>query len=274
MNHDIAFFTVKQWASSKIRGSQIAYRLDALCDVPVNQDRMPKHIVCVKCLPMEIDQFIDAGVQVWVDPIDNDGALKEIAKRPGIKVLAIGDSAEHYLHARLVNDVVKIPEHHCNFDREQTRRRQNECVAGYVGYEECFDLSLNDVKEALSKVGISFKWLLLNANTTREEVVGFYKTIDMQVTFRLPKIVTGMPPEMKNPLKVVNAASFGIATVGYPEVSYEEFPPLYSVTNIEDLVIQCKRLKNQQPFYTTNLLERAEAYHIDNIVARYKEVLV
>lgn len=267
MNRDIAFFTNPQLASSKTRGEQIAERLGASLNERFTKDDCPKNIVFVKCFPNEIDQ-IPRTTQIWYDPVDSDYALERIAERPNINVIAISESAERYLRARLKNKIFLIKEHHCNFNREVRPERPVE-VVGFIGYKECFDLDFDTVASELAKCGLKFCVHTVGPETTRETVVDFYKHIDIQVTFRGPRLVTSMPPEMKNPLKVVNAASFGIPTVGYPELSYNEFPVFLSARNLQELISACYSVRCL-PY--PKFPQHAEAYHIDNIIERYKEV--
>lgn len=273
--HKIAFFTNRVWASARTRAHQLAPYLDASVDEPfsMSAEEKPKHIVLVKALPsLDELKLLSSFSTVWFDPIDSDIGLEVVAQVPSVKVMAIGETAEKYLKARLLNEVVLVPEHHCNFERAQ-RGAWNPQTVGFVGYANNFCIEPKWFEEELKKVGLEFKMLLMQEDSRRIDVVKFYKTIDIQVTFRLPRIMQGMPPEMKNPLKVINAASFGIPTVGFPELAYEEFPVFVEAKTAEDLVCSCQRMKEIGSFFKTALLEKAEAYHVSKAVETYKELL-
>lgn len=283
MSANIAFFTNPELASSKTRGEQIAERLGATVNVSMNRDAPSKHVVFVKTLPSDLPE-IPESVTVWYDPIDTDTGLEIVAQNPRVNVIAIGDSAEKYLKARLRNRVVRIPEHHCNFDCNLSVKVKPYSqpwvtapfgTLGFCGYPENLDLDVNTLGEALGKIGMSFVRFPVTKETTRQEIIDFYRQkIDVQLVFRLPRFVPGMPPEMKNPLKVINAASFGIPTVGYPELSYEEFPVLLKAFDIDGVVAACQRLKITAPWYRDDLIGRSSTYHIDQIVRLYKELFV
>jgi hypothetical protein len=275
MTVNARFFAHAEYASSMIRGKQIAERLECPLNEQFDISNPPKHIVFVKTAPMteDLKRLLDANATIWFDCIDSDQALELGVLSDRIKFIAIGETAKRYMQARVMNEVVVIPEHHCNFERRQHRAMQRPFAFGFVGYRENFCLDTSWLHEQLAKVNCCLKTHFVSKQTTRDAITSFYQMIDAQVVFRVPRIVPNMPPEMKNPLKVINAASFGLATVGYPECSYDEFPLHFAATTPEDLVIQCERLSKTSPFYKTELLQKAEKYHLDNIIPIYEEVL-
>lgn len=275
MTANVAFFTNPNLVSSKTRGEQIAERLNAPVNVRMEPKDLPKHLVFVKTFPDDFDR-IPKSVTVWYDPVDSDIGLDMIAKRPEVKVIAIGKTAYKYLKARLNNQICVVPEHHCNFDNELHTVGEGLTV-GYVGYPESIDLDLQTVKEELGKLGVGFVQLMMTKDSTRQDVVKFYRDlVDVQLVFRLPRLLQGMPPEMKNPLKVANAASFGIPTVGFQELNYEEeFPIFQSCYDLEDVLNIVQRMVNHAWWCKQDeLLEKASHYHINNVVSRYKELFV
>ncbi|MFK5282474.1 hypothetical protein ACI3PL_23225, partial [Lacticaseibacillus paracasei] len=62
---------------------------------------------------------------------------------------------------------------------------------------------------------MGLEWRFCNHYSKRRYVVDFYKEIDIQISFR-PHHPRGIILHM-NPLKLSNAGSFGIPTVGFPE---------------------------------------------------------
>jgi len=273
-SHRVVFFTAgSPFGSAKIRAHQIAERLGgAVVDEPIDLNNPPKHIVLVKVFPEDVCRLTERTT-VWYDPIDTDSALPAVAKEPGVTVMAAGRTAAKYLRARLDNRVVLVPQQHCNFDNLLNERWPPRTV-GYIGYEENLDLSVDVLKEELGELGLDFVWKFMDKTVGWEEATAFYRTIDINISFRKPRICSGLPPEMKNPLKIINAASFGIPTVGKDEAPFEEFPLSIQVNSLGELVAACERLQKTAPFFKPQLVDRAQEYHIDNIVRLYDELLV
>jgi hypothetical protein len=281
MTSRIAFFGVPSYPSGEIRGRQIADKLNVSSELynasyneAIDVASLPDHVVFIKSFPAEeIDFLLSKGVTIWIDPVDADNCLVECAKRPELKILAAGESARDYIEARVSNDVTLIPQQHCNFENHQRTNWPPKFV-GYVGYLENLDVSPGRLEKVLRTVQLEFIAGVMDEKATRKQVAEFYQKLDIQITFRGPRLVKNMPPEMKNPLKVYNAASYGIPTVGFPEPSYKEFMPLYPVRSFEDLIVQCERLKEQTPFFRTDLLERSEEYSLDNVVKLYEKAFL
>lgn len=104
---------------------------------------------------------------------------------------------------------------------------------------------------------------------TREDVVDFYKKIDIQIVWdKIYRL-------LKNPLKIVNAASFGIPTVGYPHKGYKEVDGYYiKALTIDHLVEEVKKLKDQGVYEaaTKDLVPLAKKYHISEIAKLYEKL--
>jgi len=107
-----------------------------------------------------------------------------------------------------------IPQHHCNFNRELRVDRPIETV-GCCGGDAAVQWPHDRVKVLLEGMGL--KWEFCNELSRRENVVDFYKKIDIQIVYR-PSHNRGSEMMLhSNPLKLSNAGSFGIPTVAYPE---------------------------------------------------------
>ena len=173
-------------------------------------------------------------------------------------------TAHEYLKEKLGrDDIVFIPQHHCNFER--IRRESKEIkVAGVAGGQGAIQCDVEELKKMLARLGIEFKWKTRFKNPA--DVVAFYEGLDLQIVWRM------MDRPLKNPLKIVNAMSFGIPTVGYPEMGYKEVDGYYwPVKTIEELEATIKKL--QKGFDADRLIEKAEEYHIDNISKLYGQLL-
>ena len=79
---------------------------------------------------------------------------------------------------------------------------------------------------------------------------------------------------LKNPMKVYNAASFGIPTVGYPEVGYREWDGYYTAVQTVDEMVDAVRALQVDGWNADRLIGRAEEYHIERIAPLYRGLLV
>jgi hypothetical protein len=186
-----------------------------------------------------------------MDLID-DPNIVQIARRfPKQRLIVLTSMMRDFLSTQVDNSITVIPEHSCNFALDVRPDREVK-VVGYVGSSQCFDLDVNRVEEVLSQIGLEFKYLICEGpDVTRKDVVEFYKSIDIQLAYRLP-LEEIRPPMYRNPLKIFNAGSFRIPTVAYPELSYrlEACSYYLEATDLADVVNQCWMLKNDHSYYT------------------------
>jgi hypothetical protein len=182
-----------------------------------------------------------------------------------------------FIRKRVRNQLVVIPEHHCNFDNETRPMERDVRIVGAICYPGNFDMDARVIKKALEEVGLEFR--MANSFKTREDVVAFYKDIDIQLCVRFWRgIGQKEPPELKNPLKLENAGSFMIPTVAYPEPCFmEEFgsDKFIHILGVEDIVNVCRKLRDDKTYYQDYAMrawERAQDYHIDKIAPLYLEL--
>ncbi len=269
----LVFLTNQRYASSLIRGRQIAERLNVPCDPP--NISLSDSVVLVKAWVEGIEKVNC----LWLDVIDSVWPLQFAQKYPHVNIIAITELAKEYITARLENKVVVIPQHHCNLEGA-VRDRENVCVVGYVGSRYNLDLDIDELSKRLKEIDLDFVYLFLeDTSISRKDVCDFYKQIDIQLTFRKHKMVGDMPPELKNPLKLENAGSFKLPTVGYPELNYEyEMKDCFvSAKNLDEVVDGCYALKNDSRMYqmfSELSYVKAQDYHIDKIIELYKELTV
>lgn len=171
-------------------------------------------------------------------------------------------------------EVIFIPHHHCNFDRETRPIDRPVLRVGCCGGDAAIQWPHDRVKVWLEQYGL--EWVFMNEYLYRERVVEFYKNIDIQIVFR-PTHSRGIPAHT-SPLKLSNAGSFGIPTVAYPEVAFMPEWNSNSVVyadNMGELMRQVKRLKDDPAWYcqmSEAAREKSESYHIDNIAKLYREL--
>ncbi len=263
-------FITNPWASSQIRGYQITNRLGCVCN-PKELVDITNTFVFVKSLPTQVFEHM------YIDVVDAFALLNELYKFPKAKIIAISEMAKTYITNRCDNEVFVIPEHHCNFENA-VRTRIEVTTAGFIGYKDNFIVDPDLMREKLAEVGLKFICKFENDFKTREDICEFYKSIDIQLTLRPKFPKHACPPELKNSLKLSNAGSFRIPTVACNEPCYlKDYKDCFLVAaNIEEAVIQCEYLKNHVGLYdwvTEDCHSRAQDFHIDNIIPKYKELL-
>jgi hypothetical protein len=223
--------------------------------------------IYVKCVPP--DNFPKRS---YVNIVDGVGLIPWLARHPECGVISTSVTGTNYLKNRLNREVVFIPEAHCNWDRE-TRTRSRVTTVGVIGNKKGFDIPLSIAIDRLRAIGLEFKYC--DTYTSRQSVVDFYKTVDIQICYR-PN-VTGVHALLHNPLKLENAGSFGIPTVAYAEENFiAEFGGCFvPVDNEFDLFRLVAELKNDPGLYggvSRRSAEKSEEYHIENVAEYYRRL--
>ena len=254
-------FHRRRGASGEIRGAQVAAWFKARLN------------------PTEPDWTYDFDVNIWVkqqppeefppnsylDVLDEQRRVSWLLKHPKMGVIASSQSGYEYLKKKLGReDVVLIPQHHCNYARE-VRKRDAVLVAGVIGGQGAIQCDTDELKRRLKEMGIEFVWQQKYGK--RKEVAEFYKNIDVQIVWRKQQ---GRP--LKNPLKLVNAMSFGIPTVAHPEIGYQEVEGYYWRANtMDELIEQVEAIRSG--FDAQRLIDKGEEYHIENVAKLYGQLL-
>ncbi len=249
--------------SNIIRADQIASFLIA----KINPDKDYENDICiyVKRTPP-----VNYSEKTYLDIIDQPAYIPWLLKNPLMKVIVTSAVTQKYLFKILRNDIFLIHQHHCNYFRE-VRDRDEVKVVGIIGSPEG-ECSYDGLVGRFREIGLDL--IICRNPRKRYQVINFYKKIDIQIAYR-PQV-----SEMDNfrtSLKLVNASSFGVPTVAYPEKSYVEefggcFLPAFSE---DDLFINIKRLKEEFSLYedlSEKAKERTEKYHIGNIGKLYQQL--
>lgn len=224
--------------------------------------------VCIYVKPMHLDEIKDGD---YVDLLDDEHAFEMLKQRPGIKVIAMSQAQYEYLKKELKNKIVLIPHHHINFE-EALRSRKKIINCGVVGPNSSSrHVQINNVvKEALAKIGFNFTPLL--NFLVRQDVIDYYKTIDIQVIGYF-NYYEDSP--YRHPTKIINAASFGIPTIAAPILGYKEVEGYYiRANNMESLLKEAEKLKDKKYYnqWSTRIIKEAEKYHISKIAKLYKQL--
>lgn len=245
--------------ASYIRAQQIAEYLGA----KFNPKEGFENDICIYVKPNGHENFAKNS---YIDVVDGNTLIPWLKQRPQFPVIAASESAYEYMKKHLTNKIILIPQHHCNFERFKRNRKVIDTV-GIIGIDSSFMYDFNEIEERLKKIGMKlFKGFEYK---NREDVCNLYKQIDIQITWR----TLNMP--LKNPLKLYNAASFGIPTVGYQEDCYKEMEGYYiPVKTIDELIEKVDKLKEVCYYteYANKIAEKAEFWHIDNIAKLYKQL--
>jgi len=256
----ISFFTHSGGAGI-IRGEQVAKKLGA----KLNPTSGYENDICiyVKCAPPT-----NHSKNCYVDVVEDSEGLRWARNHPEVKLIASSYTIYAYLDANFPNEIVLIPQHHCNFERA-VRTRKEVKVAGIIGNKASFQYPLGELEAKLNLIGIELKTLIKKRFDSREEVVNFYKQIDIQLVWR-----PGSDGVLRNPLKLINAMSFGIPTVAYPEEDfvYELDGYFIDEKSIEEMLMGIEYLKSSTECYedyTIRGIQKVEEYHIDNISKLY-----
>jgi hypothetical protein len=258
-----------QRVSSLIRGDQIVERIGAKYN-PVNgyQDD-----VCIYVKPMvrKGEDFKFEGRKAYLDIVDGHNLGQLLNKHPEVGCIVCSLADERTMKNVIPNEVVYIPQHHCNFNREIRWSEGNVPVInkiGVIGAREAFSFIPDSIRKGLHDLNIE----LIEFSTfhTRQDIIDFYKSIDLQLVWRPYRKI------LSNPLKIVNASSFGIPTIALDESAFKEVRNCYwAVESPEEFLMQVKLLKESPSIMIPTIhrcIEKAKFYHIDNIAKMYKEL--
>ena len=252
--------------SSIIRADQIAEATGAR----LNPKSGYQKDICIYIKPVlgPNNGFKFRGKSSYLDVIDELGYTATLKKHP--EVSAIVCSERDYISLAsvgLTNKIMLIPQHHCNFNREQ-RTRKKVTVVGVIGNYRAFPCLPTDLKPRLAKRGM--KLLEFSEFFTRQDIIDFYKKIDIQIVWRPWR------KSLANPLKIVNAASFGIPTIALEEIYFKELGSCYiGVADLEQFLVELDRLRLTPALYSAYsklCREKAEEYHIEKIAKLYKDL--
>lgn len=251
--------------SAVIRGNQIAERLGARLN-PKEQYQADTCLY-VKSYP-PADEWGGFRRPPYLDVVDGYGLLSRLlAAHSEIPVIVCSETDRGTLGTRLQNPLTLIPQQHCNFEREP-RTRRGVKVVGIIGTWYAWQFLPSGLEAALRERDLTL-WQY-SSFTCRGDVVDFYRNIDVQLVWR------PYAKPLSNPLKLVNAAAFGVPTIAFAEPAFNEMADCYlPVETLGELLARLDRLTSSPQMYADYSgrgLEKAEAYHLDRIAARYREL--
>lgn len=254
-----------QRVSSMIRGDQIAEKIGA----KFNPESGYENDVCVYVKPhlKKGMNFKFEGKRSYIDIIDGHNLGELALKHPEVGVIVCSQTDYKIMSNVLSNKITLIPQHHCNFERLKRTRSEIKRV-GIIGEESAFEHLPKELEQELTKRGIQL--VKFSKFFSRQDIIDFYLSIDLQIVWRPYKKI------LSNPLKIVNAASFGIPTIALEEKTFKEMDGCYiAVQDLKeflqslDIYIKYPEIYN---LCSLECLKNSEKYHIDNIAKLYQEL--
>jgi hypothetical protein len=137
-----------------------------------------------------------------------------------------------------------------------------------VGSPRIISLLPKVLRPQLEKRGL--KLLELSDSSRRQNVVEFYKNIDLQIVWK------PFRKKLGNPSEIINAASFGIPTIALDEIFFKELGYSYlGATSFNEFLVYLDMIRSSKVLYAAYselCLQKAEAYHINKIAKLYKNL--
>lgn len=250
--------------SSMIRVDQPA----AVIGAKINPASNYKNDVCIYVKPhVKPGHDFNFEGRAYLDIIDGWVLIDLLKKHPEVGVIACSDRDAITLAEVVKNKIVTIPQHHCNFER-QKRSRKEITTVGVIGTAQAFPFLPAGLKSELSKRGMDL--IEFSSFFSRTDIVDFYKKIDVQIVWR------PYSKKLANPLKLVNAASFGIPTICLDEPYFKELSGCYfPVRHLAGFLKQLDDLRASSALYSEyseKCLLASERYHIEKVAEIYRQL--
>lgn len=256
------FFFNEDAISGKVRGTQILSYLSEHYPDVVEKSNVEIFI------KRDIGSNAGNAIKI-VDLIDLELPLYKVSEADGF--IVTNDVAKEYAERRTSKPVYVIPHHHCNFDDLRREDREVKTV-GYIGAVDRLSILVDILRKKLEKHGFEFVTHFLTLEDSRDSVVDKYLGLDISLVFDNSSAKFSFPPELKNPLKVVNAGSFGIPTVGFRELAYRDVR-MIEASNTHKIIVSCLALRDKSVYnpVATDCVEEAKKFHIKEIAKKYVE---
>jgi hypothetical protein len=248
-----------------IRGDQIANQIGA----KFNPTNGYENDICIYVKPTLGGLKLEG--RPYLDIIDGWDLIPFVSKHPELRVIACSKADYDTISKTVKNKVFLIPQHHCNFDRV-IRNRNEVTRVGVIGTRGAFPFLPKGLKEELEKRGMEL--IEFSRFFSRQDIIDFYMKIDVQIIWR-SYMRTGKI-HLSNPLKIVNASSFGVPTIALDEPTFKEVEGCYiPVDTLDEFLTALDQLRTD-PYaynaYSVNCISKAEEYHIENIGKLYKQL--
>lgn len=255
-----------QRVSSIVRGEQIAAFMQ---NARLNPSSDYEDDVCIFVKPhIKAGNGFGFPKNSWIDINDGWELIEVLERYPEVGVIAYSDLAVEALSKHLKNKIALIPHHHVNFERTR-RNRDSIKKVGITGSGDAFKYIPEEIKEGLQKRGIRLEYY--SNFYPRMSVARFHESMDIHMHWR-----PFLKRKLSCPLKITNAASFGVPTIALDEPSFKEVQGCYiGVKKAQEWLDALDRLIEDQGFYgqmAETCIEESERYHIENISKLYEEL--
>ena len=254
--------------SSLIRAVQIADYIGA----KLNPSEGYQNDICIYVKPpyKAGDDILFRG-KPYFDIVDGVGFYPLLRNHPEVTVISLSDWNYHVLKRSLTNKIINIPQQHCNFERV-LRKRKEVTTVGIIGTLRAFEYLPGGLEDQIKKRGMEL--IKFSKFYTRQDIIGFYLSIDVQIIWR--PYYDYHKDILVNPLKIVNASSFGIPTIAYDEPAFKEVDSCYiPVSNLTEFLAELDNLRSNPTLYkkySKRCLKKAEEYHIEKIAKLYEQL--
>ena len=261
-----------QRVSSLVRANQIAEYIGA----KLNPQEGYENDVCIYVKPPVRpgpgSDLKFEGKKAYLDICDSTGLYFLAKKHPEVPVISASKYNYKLLKRVIPNEIINIPQQHCNFERVK-RSRDGITTVGCIGTLPAFSFLPKGLKEALAERGIEL--LEFSKFFSRQDVVNFYMKIDIQIIW-IP-YVDKHPDMLLNPLKLQNSAAFGVPTIAYDVPVFKEMKGCYiPVHTLDEFLTSLDKLRENPALYkkiSNKCLKKAEEYHIENVAKLYLDLL-
>lgn len=257
-----------QRVSSIIRGIQIAQYTGA----KLNPESGFENDACIYVKPhvKAHEDFVFSG-HPYLDIIDGWGLRHLVQKHKEVPIITCSYHDFQFMSEYCANTIYLIPQHHCNFERKK-RTRTEVTRVGCIGTQKAFDFLPEELLPELKNRNMEL--VTFAGFETREEIQDFYLNIDVQIVWR-PYMRKGKIP-LSNPLKIVNASSFGVPTIALEEPAFTEMSGCYyPVNTYKEFFMRLDQLRTNKKLYedySNRCLTKAETYHIEKIAKLYSSL--
>ena len=191
-----------------IRGEHIAEHIGA----KLNPESGFENDVCIYVKPYwrEPFEFHFAG-RPYLDIIDTYKLTRLANRFPEVTVITCSKNDQRVISKAVKNKVICIPQHHCNFERIQKENNSVKTV-GVVANPSAMKYLPEGLADRLAGIGLDY--LPFEDFCERQDIIDYYQKIDLQIVWR------PWYTELSNPLKMINAASFGVPSIALDEPSF------------------------------------------------------
>lgn len=252
--------------SSMIRGDQIADQIGA----KLNPESGYENDVCIYVKPHLKKDSMDfefEGRKAYLDIVDGHNLGQLLNKHSEVGLIVCSQVDKKTMSKVVPNEITVIPQHHCNYER--LRRNTNEIKrVGVIGTAGAFPLLPKKLKQELKKRGVEL--VEYSRFFSRQDVIDFYMSIDVQIIWRPYKKL------LSNPLKMVNACSFGVPTIALDEEAFHElsgyYMPVRDLGGFLGYLDALKSTPGMYDDYSKRCYIKAEHYHIENVGNLYKKL--